>query len=545
MQRWSEQLEGLRFSTPVIAIYAVASFTGALIAFSASGKGFALIVGIAGLVTGAAVGILLLLRLFVSGTSDVHVVVFLLLSLSVGVVRGVLMVAVALPAELIPRGNATSQILNSGVSAVVWFFLAGLLFSSRERYRRKYRSLLIQGAAEGDSRSVVDTDWDHNPAIISMKENMAVHMGEFGAVPSVESLTKTAEAIRIQIEHNLRPLSHRLWFGSFAEYPHVRISRLIRDSVTYFRMPVWAISLTWFLGGIVGGPMLFGLMRGILATISSTAVLVGLLLIFRSFAARRPSLFLGTMYVLVAATAPLMAADVVLLAVGFPSDFSVGSGLVVFLPAALAAIMLLGLAISLANSDRDAILAVAQGYAAKTGAGAASALEASTYLHNTLQSELTGVALQLGRAAQSMDAEDSRKAMMRAHEILNRSLTQDYVAKSIDPLTHAERFAQAWRGICTVRIQMTDDVARDARVAVAIQAAEELVTNAVRHSGATNVEIQLGLIADGMQLTCRIDRTWVETDRIGLGSHWFATVSPRGLGIEQGSGWTQLRLVIE
>jgi len=545
MAKWSEQLEGLRFSAAVTVIYAIASFLGAFIAFSASGSGFALMVGASALVTAAAIMILLLLRLFVSGSRDVHVVVFLLISLGVGILRGVLMVALAVPLDLIPEANVTTQVVNSGVSAVVWLFLAALLLSSRERYRHKYRSLLVQGAAGTQPNSLVDTDWDHNPAIISMRQNLAIHMSEIGTAPSVESLTETSDAIRNEIENNLRPLSHRLWFGSFDEYPHVRLTRLIRDSVTYFRMPVWPISITWLIGGLVGGPMLFGTVRGIIATLISTIVLVGLLVLFRSLAVRQPSLSRGIGYLLVAGTVPLVVADLVLLTFGFPSDFSVSSGLAVSLPLALIAIMLMGLGISLANSDRAAVLAVAQRYAVENVIGASNSLEASTYIHNTLQSELTGVALQLKQAAQSGDPELSRKAMARAREMLNRSFTADYADKRINPREHAAKVAKAWQGICAVQIDMSGDVAQDVRATTVTQAAEELIANAVRHGGATEVNITLELVTTGIRLTGRINRTWAETDRAGLGTDWFATLSPQGVQTEQISGWTELTLVIE
>jgi hypothetical protein len=545
MAKWSEQLEGLRFSAAVTVIYAIASFLGAFIAFSASGSGFALMVGASALVTAAAIMILLLLRLFVSGSRDVHVVVFLLISLGVGILRGVLMVALAVPLDLIPEANVTTQVVNSGVSAVVWLFLAALLLSSRERYRHKYRSLLVQGAAGTQPNSLVDTDWDHNPAIISMRQNLAIHMSEIGTAPSVESLTETSDAIRNEIENNLRPLSHRLWFGSFDEYPHVRLTRLIRDSVTYFRMPVWPISITWLIGGLVGGPMLFGTVRGVIATLISTVVLVGLLVLFRSLAVRQPSVGRGIGYLLVAGTVPLVVADLVLLTFGFPSDFSVSSGLAVSLPLALIAIMLMGLGISLANSDRAAVLAVAQRYAVENVIGASNSLEASTYIHNTLQSELTGVALQLKQAAQSGDPELSRKAMARAREMLNRSFTADYADKRINPREHAAKVAKAWQGICAVQIDMSGDVAQDVRATTVTQAAEELIANAVRHGGATEVNITLELVTTGIRLTGRINRTWAETDRAGLGTDWFATLSPQGVQTVQISGWTELTLVIE
>ena len=545
IRKWSDQLKGLRFSGAVIFIYALASFIGALIAFSSSDKGLPLMAGTAALITAVTVVILFLLRSFVSGALDVNISVFILLSLGVGVLRGVVMVAVAVPWGLIPEANATTQVVNSGISAVVWLFLAGLVLAGRERYRHKYRSLLVQGAASVQSQSLVDTDWDRNPAIISMRENLTVHMGEIGTVPSVESLTQTSQAIRIEIEQNLRPLSHRLWFGSFDEYPHVRFTRLIRDSVTYFRMPVWLISLTWLVGGFVGAPMLFGATRGILSTLISTCVLLGLLLAFRKLAEKRPSLMLGIGYLLVAGTVPLIVANFVLITFGFESDFNVSSGLVIFLPLALIAIMLMGLAISLANSDRNAVLDVAQRYAVESAAGFTNSLEASTYIHNTLQSELTGVALQLQQAAELDDAELSRVAMDRVHEIVNRSLTQDYADQRVDPSNHAEKVAQAWRGICDVDIQMSNEVARDLRAPAATQAVEELIANAVRHSGATQVKVRLDPCSSGIQIIARIDRTWAQSDQVGLGSRWFVTLSPSGIKSKQVGGWTELHLVIE
>ncbi|MCF8531200.1 MAG: hypothetical protein K9G12_06215 [Candidatus Nanopelagicales bacterium] len=541
----SGNLRGLRFSNAVMGIYALASFVGALIAFASSNAGIALAVGTAGLVTVTAVAILLLLRLVVSGTRDVHAGVFVLLSLGVGVLRGVVMTSVAIPWGLMPQSNGPTQIINSGVSAVVWLFLAGLLLAGRERYRQKYRSLLVQGAASVESESLLSADWDNNPSIVAMRVNIAEHVGDPNVELTPESLMQTSEAIRTEIEQNLRPLSHRLWFGSFDEYPHVRLSRLVRDSVTYFRVPVWPISVAWLIGGLVGGPMLFGVARGILATVISTVVLVVLLVIFRRMAATRPSVVTGTVFVVLSGTLPLIAADLLLRAANFESDFNLSSGLVVFLPLALITMLLMALSISLAHSDRDAVLRVAQRFAVDCASGFANSLEASTYLHNTLQSELTGVALQLRRAAESEDAELSRVAMERAREIVNRSVTEDYAQHRIDPIQHAQRVAAAWKGICAVDIQFGPGVDGDIRALAATQAVEELITNAVRHAGATDIAFTLDRVDAGVQISGRVNRLWTETAHVGLGSRWFATLSPQGVQTEQVRGWTHVRLVIE
>jgi signal transduction histidine kinase len=544
VSRWTGHLRGLRFSTAVIAVYAIASLVGALIAFSSSDRGFFIALGGAALVSGVAVVVLLVLRRFITGGHDVDAVVFFSIALGVGVVRGVAMMVVGAQWELIGPTTALAQIINSGISAVVWLFLAGLVFAGRERYRRSYQSLLVQGAAHVEGASYVDADWDRNPAIVQMRANVGGRIAEAQTSPTPAALMRTADAIRTEIEQNLRPLSHRLWFGSFDEYPHVRLPQLLRDSVAAFQMPIVAIGAAWLIGGLIGGPMLFGLTRGALAAVISTACLLALLVVFTSLARRYPSLALGTVYLLVAGTVPLVAADVGLRFMGFDSDFSVANGLIILLPLALIAMMVMGLTISMASSDRSVVLSVAQRHATTSSTGSANALEASSYLHNTVQSELTGVALQLTHAARSGNPLLSRAAVSRAQEIFERSLTQEFRDHRDSAAVRIERVAKAWQGICDVELAVDPVVVTDPRAAVAIQAVEELITNAVRHSGATRITVALTATPDGLSITCWVNRQWGVGAQAGLGTRWLATVSPRGVESTQADGGTSLHLTI-
>lgn len=544
MQRWLEQLRGLRFSTPVVVIYASASFVGALIAFGSSDQSITLTLLAALIVTGVATLILIMLRRFMAGEKDVDVLVFALISLGVGLIRGITMMVIGVQWALVPPNTATVQIINSGVSAVVWLLLAGLVFAGRERYKRSYRSLLVQGATHFQANSSIDADWDRNPTIVAMRANVSPHINEAKISPTPAALMQTAEAIRAEIEQHLRPLSHRLWFGSFDDYPHVRLPQLVRDSVTAFRIPIRIIAATWLIGGLIGGPMLFGLTRGILSTLISTAVLTGLLVLFTSLARRHPSLVLGIMYLLVAGTAPLLAADAALRMFGFDSDFTLDNGLVLLLPLALIAMMIMGLTISLANADRQAVLSVAQSYAVESAVGFTNALEASTYLHNTVQSELTGVAMQLTDAAKSGDPRRSRAALERAQEIMNRSLTEQFRTQRVDAAVHIDRVAKAWDGICDVDISIKDGVTEDPRGGVAIQALEELIANAVRHSDATHITATLTRATDGITIVCHINRQWQVSERKGLGTRWMATLSPGGMLTTHAGDGTVLQLTI-
>lgn len=544
MRRWSSKFTGLRFSTPVVLIYALASFVGALIALNSPDRSIAVPLAVAALVSGVAVLTLLLLRTLIAGDRDVDVIVFILIALGVGTARGVFMMIVGAQWGLITQASGLAQILNSGVSAIVWLLLAGLVFAGRERYQRSYRSLLIQGATNVQAASLIDTDWDHNPVIVEMRTNVSPHITQAQLSPTPAALMRTADAIRTEIEMNLRPLSHRLWFGSFDEYPHVRLPVLVKDSIATFHMPVRVIGAAWLIGGSIGGPMLFGVTRGILSTLVSAAVLVALLLIFATLARRRPNVALGVVYLLVAGTVPLVSADVALRFLGFDSDFTWDNGLVLLLPLALISMMIMGLTISMANADRSVVLLVAKGYAASSADGLVNALEASTYLHNTVQAELTGVAMRLRAAAASDDPQLSRAAVDYAQEVMTRSLTQGFVDQRADPRQHIDRVAKAWQGICDVEISVAPEIADDPRGGVAIQAVEELIANAVRHSEATHITAALTHGPEGIAVTCRINRQWQAGKQAGLGTRWLTTLAPRGIEMTQTDDGTSLRLTI-
>lgn len=547
---WTGRFRGLQFSPAVIVFYAVSSFLGALIAFSSTQANIGTGLLASGIVTAFVVVVLWILRMTVTGGRDVRIGWFVLLSLGVGVSRGLFMVAIAVPWGLLPTSKVLTQIINSAVSAGVWLLLAALLFAGRERYRRQFRSLLVQGAAQRESSALLDADWDKNPSIIAMRENLAPHVLEIGTEPDPQSLLRTAEAIKVEIETNLRPLSHRLWFGSFDEYPHARLSRLVLDSIAGFKPAIWSITTAWIIGGLVGGPMLFGATRGVLAALISSVVLAVLLLFFNSIARGRQSLSLGLIYLGVCATAPLVVADLVLRLAGFDSDFTVASGLLVLLPVALLAVVVMGLVIPLANADRNAVLSVAQQHALTSVSGLTNSLQASSYFHNTLQAEFTGVSLQLKRAAETGDTELSRAAMERAQDLISRSINDHFAATQVDPSSRAEALIRGWRGICELSIQMSDLVTADPRASVAVQAVEELVANAVRHAGATQISVTLEPATGGILIRCHVNREWQERDwgepgTLGLGTRWLATLAPGGIQVSESRGGCELALVIE
>jgi len=537
-------LTGLRFTNSVIAIYAVASSIGALIAFRPSTGNFATVLLSTVIVTAVAALVLIAVRRFALYDTDVDAVVFALIALGTGLVRGGVMVFIGVPWGLISPGTAWAQVINSGISAMVWLGLAGLVFAGRERYRRVYKSLLVQAATHPQSDSMHPAAWATRETIENMRANVSARLDEAKGDPTPEALMNAADTIRTEIEENLRPLSHRLWFGAFDDYPHARLSQLLRDGVVTFNVPVLAIVTTWFIGGLIGGPMLFGLVRGVLAAIISSLVLAGLLIAFRAVAQRKSNLWLSMLCLVVAGVLPVVSADVALRFMGFTSNLTIETGLIVFLPLALIPMMAMGSAIALANADRDAVIAVARRQVDHTYDSYANSIQASTYLHNTVQSELTGLALQLRHAASSGDTQLSQDVVERAQAVIQRSFSEDLQFRKKDLATRAERIGQAWRGICDVHIDVTVTDSPDDRIYLALQAVEELITNAVRQAQATQVFAAIQNEQSSISISARMNCQWQSTETLGMGSHFLTAVASGGIDVESDSGWTLVKLTI-
>jgi hypothetical protein len=109
-----------------------------------------------------------------------------------------------------------------------------------------------------------------------------------------------------------------------------------------------------------------------------------------------------------------------------------------------------------------------------------------------LQSELTGIAYQLEHSAQNLDSPQSRQSLEQLGALISRSMSQDFANFTETPLRRVERVVDAWGGIANISVLVDEQIEdSDPRLVIAVQIIEEGITNAVRHSGATDIQAEL------------------------------------------------------
>lgn len=549
MNSLRRQFDGIAMTPSVVAVYGASSLIAGLISLSGSGLDVVQVLVISTGITACATGLLLLAGRFIPGlradAEVTHYALFALCAAIVGAARGVLLVAWAASWGALDQSGLIPQILNSSFSAVLWLTVAGLLFAGRERYRRQYRSLLIQGAISSGSFQAADIDLDTHPDVVQVRSNLSEALAIPSLDPSPEDLNRVAEAIRHEIEFNIRPLSHRLWFSAGAEEPHVRLSRLMRDALSQFTVPIVAVAVVWFLGALIGGYRLFAPEVAAVNALVSTVVLVVLLLAGRRLAARFAHT--GGIWVTVSAAVPILVAD--LSSRGFNRSSHQSDDLLLSLLLAIALWVLIVACsmIKLAHADREVVLRVATRRSSTSSNNPLGFQYLSSYLHNSLQSELTGLAMQLESLAEHGDTELSQEALDRLRTLLQRSLMSDLRTLNSDIDGRVSAIIVGWQGICDVNITVAPAIRDDPRLPAAVLAAEELIANSVRHSGATIVDMSIVDSTPGVGVIGRANHPVPDFDNAqdaGIGRQLLRSVGHHQIQMSADGQWTRFELLI-
>lgn len=529
-------LGSLRPGPSVVGIYSVASVVGALISLASASGGVWAKASVTALATAVAlvmlVGASAMPWVKLSSRPIATALLFAALAAFVGAVRGIVFVQVAPMLGVALVSDDLAQIVNSVVSAVVWLTLAGLVMGGRDRYRRRYRALLLQGETQ--------TDWDSHPSVTQVKSSLRQALARAGE-SSDRELNEVADAIRHEIETNIRPLSHRLWFGVQDEEPRSRFIPLMRDSLAVWSVPVGFVSVVWFTTAIIGGARWIGLERAFVAVVASTVLLIVLVIAIGKWTPGSPwlrgSALIGGSVVVV------IASDGVARALGYESRLYADIGLIVLLPITITAFVATAAAISLAAADRRMVLEVAE----RESREIVERRRQSTFLHNSFQSELTGMALQLDEAARSGSTDEAREALERVHALLARSISQDFADFHEDPRMRVDRVIAGWRGICDVSIDLVGSCLDDPRLVLGVQAMEEIIANAVRHGRASTVRICVESTPEGLVIVCESDAHIVsrsEPHRTGLGSQVLEAMTSQEVEFESTATGSRLSLVL-
>ena len=194
--------------------------------------------------------------------------------------------------------------------------------------------------------------------------------------------------------------------------------------------------------------------------------------------------------------------------------------------------------IELALSDRKTLMKILskesriqnEDFLAKVNQG-----NAASFLHNSLQSELTALALQLDSVAKNPEAEQSKYVMERVEAFIARSRSEDFENFLESPEIRLRRILESWDGIATISLNLDEKIYDDgARASLAVQLIQESVSNAIRSGRANEINISGKFSGDSFEITVSDNGKAVTTNKKrGIGSEWIDSIATADWALEE------------
>lgn len=460
-----------------------------------------------------------------------------------GAVRGIaiafgVQVHLAQPLDV---SELVSRTANSMVISVLGVALIGGTLAWLAQYRGEYQVLVDRAVALERMRAGedhVDLEVLETWTTVKLALNDALERArqELTTPATAEGLESASALIAATVNVELRPVSQAMWTEPAPTKQRLRIRSFFADTLRTWRPPILVILAFYVVVIGTGAIVRIGWADGS-AFVARYVIAVGVILwISKVFAARfraHASIIAGV--TLIALPLALLLADLWIVKgiLGAPLD---AIGDVTIALQTPVTVLFIATAVSTFR-DRPRILGALQqridSDVVSIVTRQSDVRQLGLYIHHSVQSELSAIAMQLHEAALTQDAQTRDAVSTSVLERLQRF-------QSIDAATPPwlrreggkERINEviaAWAGIMTIHVELpNEEECRLDQWHVAAQVIEEALANAARHGDASEVSIQ-GFVGSELMLVISdngMGREQLEAIRPGIGSQWLEWVAP-------------------
>jgi signal transduction histidine kinase len=524
----------LRISPGVIAIYAVVSTIAVPLALATpqlNGVDFLLQLVIGLVITTIAIIALLSLLAVKLLPEQIQLPAWLAGLIIIGAGRGYLLATAAARFEFIDPAPLSVRMLNSIVTTLLWVTLSAVFIELARNFRSSYQKqisvlFLRQAAAQAE----LNKDF----SLLTSKTTQLQQIIEDLQAAKPANLTTSSkyqhliEQVRNQVNDVLRPISHRLYSSDVLIAPKIRPLRALRLSISQLSFSIPTVLTLLVFTGFINGLAIFGFAISLLRLVLVVAVwlLIHLLWHQTKFAQQVNSSARNISYLVVAGIGPIMFSEAINDVLNLDHNYFVA----VLLSPLLPTLIVLTSLIEFFQQERDQIIdrltQIGQQTSEQLDPTTLDRKQLATYLHNSLQSELVGISMQLAAASSAADEAAAKAAMERLHATLTRSIQTGFQQLKDSPADRLTQVTSSWIGIADISLQLADfDQLVLADQTNLVQLCEELISNSVRLGGASQIQLAGELTAAGYELTLTSNGQFGADYAAGLGSSWILEIT--------------------
>lgn len=379
------------------------------------------------------------------------------------------------------------------------------------------------------------------------QEDLARRLHELTTTPEGVTSTDTSIALRMLAEETVRPLSTQLWSTAARQYPRIKWSRVLINTIRHEPLRPVLLAVIHVLGTALQTIDRFGTTSGLLM-LAMTVLTIFIVCLPANALMRRYPAWHGRIFVVAVVILEVQIVPLVL----WRESLVPGSGTVAWAITQVAAGVLIILLTSgfgswqqqrratqrtyLQDLDQELVITLA-----RSRAVAELARELSRTLHGTVQSKIVACAMVSEQAIESGNVEQLKDALEQAQRVLASSRAQEKAP--VGAVAEVHRKVALWDELCAIDVQIDAGIDHSTGSGERVgRVVEEGLANAIRHGGATAISVTLKSVDGGICIVIDDDGGGPPATTVpGLGStvldqatggRWSLTALPRGARLE-------------
>ncbi len=460
-----------------------------------------------------------------------YVLLGILTLLATGILRGLLLTYIFKLVGYEDPISLIERLLASIFNVSLWLGFGSIVIENHRRFIRRYRAMLTQililklrnSADFQPGYAYIETH------IVEMQVRLKNSIDEVRSATDITSPeTALAEKFRQEIDKELKPFNQRLWVKSAYSPPSLRFKEVLRtactDLIFNFHLTAWIFVGILVLNTVVLIGPAESLSYGLLSYISFYMLNSLRMSLIEKFNERR--VLLNSIFVAFIGFSVGILATSILDFVGFRHSYSAA----IFIAPILSVLVITICFIQLALSDREKLMEILskqsrvlnEDYLERLNRG-----NAASYLHNSLQSELSSLATQLESISQNPDPLRSEMVSQRIESFFSKSRREDFRDFLETHDRKLKRIVESWEGIAEIKLSLDPLVLEDpSRAALVVQLIQESIANAIRSGHANSIEISGAFTGETVRIIV-IDngRAPNQPSKRGIGSEWIDSIA--------------------
>lgn len=470
----------------------------------------------------------------------------------VGAIRGLILHNIIKASDFEDNLEPIFAVISSLIFTVIYFVIISTFMETVLQRKEKFNRIFSEATlliADPDRKSdtALDPQALYASTLTQMKENISTLKLSDDEI-SHDALVAASHVIQVQINEVLRPLSHRLWVNGMGQVKHRGFIGILGDAIKCLDFNVKYILAYQLLVGGYGISLVLGFNSALYVSaigVATSAVLIKAYQVLRE-RIHGAHFFLGMGFLILEGLVPVFLP----IAIRNPLNESASALGGILISPTLPGLILLVSAYRLVTRDRDFAIGAATAVRFQVATATSedkivrSGIELAEYLHNSLQSELFGIAKRLEGISGSEGVQAKEEVIRSLDTALSREY-QEISTRDLDVSMRIPQLISSWEGIAAISISGLDFLNGEKSLSHrASSALEEMITNTIRYGDADKIDITLTMEGSQLHVLLTHNGKGEVSKKSGLGSLLLAHHSEAGLKINSDGGMTSLRITL-